>query len=126
MTREHFCLLPSAFCLLPSAFCLMPLPSNLRLDMGQLRPAFDGLPGLDEDVIDDAVDRCLDLVLHLHGLQDEQPGSLAHTRALFDEHPYDAAGHEREDDDTADHLILVLEAPVCQRVGDLDVYDGRG
>ena len=45
--------------------------------MNQIRPAFDRLTHLDEDRIDHSVGQRLDLVLHLHRLEDEEAGAFA-------------------------------------------------
>ena len=89
--------------------------------MQQVRAAFDRVAGLDEDLVDHAVRRRRDLVLHLHRFEDEQARSALDVGAFLDQHARDAAGHQRFDDAAVAEVIVAALAAEGERIDDLDL-----
>src|SRR5258706_10281620 len=89
--------------------------------MQQIRATLHRVAGLYENLVDDAVGRGGNLVLHLHRFEDEQAGAAADLIPLFDEHPRDPAGHEGLDDAAVAEVVIAALPATRDRIDDVDV-----
>src|SRR5688572_13392506 len=93
-----------------------------ELDVDELGTGVHGLARLDEQLIHHAVGLRLDLILHLHGLENEQPRPLAHGVAHGHEDADDPARHERFDHPAAADLVLAAFAACGEWIDHLHAH----
>src|SRR5690606_21832647 len=98
--------------------------ASALLDEDELRAAFDGVAGTDEDLAHLARAVGRELVFHLHRLDDDEGRAGLDLFAGGDEHLHDAAGHGGDDDALARAARAAASRRGCAHALALDLYVG--